>query len=61
MSTPHTILRPVPMFHTPGSVDALFDWLDALSGTERLIAITAAMMTWNLCARLTDPNGEGAA
>ena len=46
-------LQPVGLFHTPESVDELQDYLAQYTGTDAVIAQTAAFMAWNLAARLT--------
>lgn len=40
----------VGLFAQPKSWDELQRWLDRLSGSERALATTAAVMTWNLAA-----------
>ena len=46
-------LQPVGLFHTPNSVEELQDHLAQYTGTDAVIAQTAAFMAWNLCAKLT--------
>ena len=46
-------LQPVGLFHTPDSVGELQDHLAQYTGTDAVIAQTAAFMAWNLCAKLT--------
>ena len=42
------------MFATPASVDALCARIEQLSGSEKTIAYTYALMTMNLCSELVD-------
>lgn len=46
-------LQPVGLFHTPNSVEELQAHLAQYTGTDAVIAQTAAFMAWNLCAKLT--------
>jgi Tfp pilus assembly protein PilN len=41
-------------FHTPKDMKELQDWLSNLNGSESLVATTAAMMAWNLAAKVTN-------
>jgi hypothetical protein len=43
--------NPIPksnLFHTPEDWEQLFAWINSLSGSERVVATTAAMMALNL-------------
>jgi hypothetical protein len=40
------------MFYTPKNVDELMSWCENYSGSERIIAMTAMGMTWNLCSEI---------
>ena len=42
------------LFDTPTSAQDLIDWCMLMSGSERTVAITAAMMALNLASRLVD-------
>jgi hypothetical protein len=55
-------LKPNGMFHTPDSADALWDWLARLPAADgvRVAAITAAMMAWNLAAKLSNESDDNA-
>lgn len=44
-----------PLFHTPTSQDELLDQLNRYSDGERVAALTAMGLTWNLLAHLTNP------
>jgi hypothetical protein len=48
------------MFHTPADTEELCRWIDQLptAGGVRLTAYTAAMMAWNLAAKLTNTTNE---
>jgi hypothetical protein len=46
-------LKPIGLFHTPESMDEMMAYIEKFSGSERTAAMTAAMMMWNLCAKLT--------
>lgn len=50
-----TILTPHGMFHTPDDWDALNAWIERHPPADRIHLITAAMMAWNLAAKLTAP------
>ena len=54
------ILKPVDMFHTPEDWDALTAWINRHNPEDRAHLITAAMMAWNLAAKLTAPETETA-
>lgn len=48
-------LTPTNLFHTPENFEELMRWIDRHSPEDRPHLITAAMMTWNLAAKLTAP------
>jgi len=54
------ILKPSNMFHTPEDWDALTDWINRHPREDRIHLITAAMMAWNLAAKLTEPETQDA-
>lgn len=43
-------IQPHGMFHTPKSQEELLGWIEKHSGSEKAVAMTAAMMTWNYLA-----------
>ena len=51
-------LKPAPMFACPRDMEAFDKYLSKFSGTESIVALTAAMMAWNLASRLTNPDFE---
>lgn len=52
------VLKPVDLYATPDSVEALHAYLKQFHGQEATIAWTCAMMAWNLAAKLTAPGDE---
>ena len=49
--------NPIPyngLFHTPESAQELIDWISRLSGSERVVAMTAAYMALNLAHKLNE-------
>jgi hypothetical protein len=48
-------LTPTNLFHTPENLDELMCWIERHSPEDRAHLYTAAMMTWNLAAKLTAP------
>ncbi len=48
------VIEPLGMFSTPSSVEALTEQLNRYSGQERIVALTAMGMTWNLLASLVN-------
>ena len=44
------MLEKCGLFHTPSSMEALMQWIESLNGGERAVAMTAAMMSWNLAS-----------
>lgn len=61
MSTPCR-LKSNGMFHTPNSTEELCDWIEQLPTADgvRLTAYTAAMMAWNLAAKLINESTTNA-
>ena len=51
-------IKPNGMFHTPEDWDELMSWLERLHGSERAVAMTAAVMAWNMAARFDAHNAE---
>ncbi len=47
-------LTPSNMFDTPTDIEGLQDWIMRLNGSERVVAMTAAGMSWNLAAHLVE-------
>ena len=49
--------NPIPssgMFATPENQEDLFAYLQKFNGSERVLAMTVAMMTMNLCKQMVD-------
>ena len=42
------------MFATPESIDALCDQIEQLSGSEKTVAYTYAIMMMNVCSKMVD-------
>lgn len=40
------------LFHTPATPEELWSWIEQLSGGERVAAITAAGLAWNLAHQI---------
>ena len=47
-------LTPNNLFATPQSIEDLASWLDSFKGEEKMIALTAASMAWNLASKLVN-------
>jgi hypothetical protein len=47
-------IRKMNIFATPESIEALCDRIEQLSGSERTIAYTYAIMMMNVCSKLVD-------
>lgn len=47
-------LEKCELFLTPASIEELLDWIEKLNGEERAVAMTAAMMAWNLASELVE-------
>lgn len=50
-------LKPCDLFHTPSDMTELQDWIERHSPEDRAHLYTAAMMAWNLAAKLTSTKG----
>ena len=51
------MMNPVPrsgFFATPDSVEALMEYVERMSGSERVVATTVAMMALNLANKLVE-------
>jgi len=53
------ILTPNNLFATPQSIEDLSSWLDSFKGEEKMIALTAASMAWNLASKLVNEQTKG--
>lgn len=42
------------LFATPNDMESLMAWVEAHTGSERVVAATAAGMAWNLAIKLLD-------
>lgn len=51
-------LTPCNLVWCPKTQEELQDYLNKFSGTEGALVHMISLMTWNLCARLTDPTFE---
>ena len=51
-------INPQPIFSTPKDMKALQDWIEQLSGGEKIVAYTAAGMAWNLAAKIVAENNK---
>jgi len=51
-------IEEVGFFHTPANWTELQGWLDELNGSEKAMATVAALMAWNLAAKLTNQEEE---
>lgn len=51
-------IKPNGLFHTPESQEALQEWIERLSSSEKTLAYIVMGMTWNLAAKLTNENQE---
>jgi len=47
-------IQPNQLFATPNDMESLMAWVEAHTGSERVVAATAAGMAWNLAAKLLD-------
>jgi hypothetical protein len=43
------------MAWTPQSQEELFEYIDRFGGHEKALATLIMLITWNLCAQLTNP------
>lgn len=48
------------LFATPESKEEFVLWLDEFKGEEKMIALTAASMAWNLAAKLVNEENANA-
>ncbi len=48
-----TTLQPCTLFHTPKDMDELIERINVHPECDRVYLLTAAMMAWNLAAKLT--------
>jgi len=48
------ILKPCNLFHTPDSFQEIEKWIELHNAEEKIHLYTAAYMTLNLCAKLTN-------
>lgn len=46
------------MFATPKSIEALCDQIEKLSGSEKTVAYTYAIMMMNVCSKMVDEELE---
>ena len=46
-------IQEVGMFHTPESWDEPHEWIERHTGHEKAHVMTAAVMAWNLAAKIT--------
>jgi len=53
-----TKLTPHGLFNTPDDWAAINAWIERHAPEDRLHLMTAAMMAWNLAAKLTNPDLE---
>ncbi len=58
MTEPRIKIQPVGMFHTPENWDELFKWIELHNPDDRPHLLTAAIMAWNLAAKLTNTEDE---
>lgn len=54
-------INPVNLVATPESMEALMDYCERFTGTERVVAMTCAAMAWNLAHKLVQQQIEGEA
>lgn len=47
-------INKMKMFATPKSIEALCDQIEQLSGSEKTIAYTYAIMMMNVCSQIVD-------
>ena len=52
------VLTPNNMFHTPDSWKEVVDWIEAHPREDRIHLYTAAVMAWNLAAKITNEETE---
>lgn len=54
-------IDPIHLVATPDSMDALMDYCERFTGTERVVAMTCAVMAWNLAHKIVQQQIEGEA
>ena len=47
-------IRKMNMFATPDSIEALCDQIERLSGSEKTVAYTYAIMMMNVCSKMVE-------
>jgi len=52
------VLKPHNFFHTPESWDEVERWIEQHPQEDRIHLYTAAIMTWNLAAKITNKETE---
>ena len=52
------MLTEIGLFHTPEDWDEVMHWINQHNPEDRAHLVTAAAMTWNLAAKLTNPQKE---
>lgn len=52
------MLTEIGLFHTPENWDEVMHWINQHNPEDRAHLVTAAAMTWNLAAKLTDTQKE---
>ena len=48
------MLKANGMFHTPNDTNELLSWIEEHKGQDRIHVMTAAMMAWNLAAKIVN-------
>lgn len=52
------VIKPNNMFHTPNDWEELMDWINRHHSNESVHLLTAAVMAWNLAAKVTNKETE---
>jgi hypothetical protein len=52
------VIEPWSFFHTPKSWDEIERWIEAHPKQDRIHLYTAAVMAWNLAAKITNKETE---
>lgn len=52
------VLEPWSFFHTPENWNEIEQWIDAHPKQDRIHLYTAAVMAWNLAAKMTNKETE---
>ena len=47
-----SVIQSNQLFATPNDMQSLMAWVEAHTGSERVVAATAAGMAWNLAAKM---------